>query len=78
MAVDPACRYLVRVTLASGETELIPYPTYDEAAFVAALMRSVADGQTKLPKPNAPFVYVFPPSDAVVAVELHEADVTPP
>jgi hypothetical protein len=78
MAVDPACRYLVRVTLASGETELIPYPTYDEAAYVVALLQHVADGTTKLPKPAAPFVYLFPSSDAVVAVELHEADVNLP
>jgi hypothetical protein len=71
---DPACRYLVRVVLASGEEELIPYPTRAEAAFVVALLERVADGSTTLPKPEAPFVYLFPPSDAVVAVELRESN----
>jgi hypothetical protein len=75
---QPAYRYLVRVVLASGEEELIPYPTRDEAEFVVALLQRVADGSTTLPKPNAPFVYLFPPSDAVVAVELREADDTAP
>lgn len=71
---DPACRYLVRMVLASGEEELIPYRTRDEAEFVVAVLEHVADGSTTLPKPDAPFVYLFPPSDAVVAVELREAD----
>jgi hypothetical protein len=75
---DPACRYLVRVVLASGEQEMIPYRTRDEAAFVVALLEKVADGSTTLPKPEAPFVYLFPPSDVVVAVELLEADETVP
>ena len=73
MAADPACAFLVCVRLASGDTEVVPYPTREEAAYVAALLECVADGHTKLPKPEAPFVYLFPPSDAVVSVELHEA-----
>jgi len=75
---DPACRYLVRVVLASGEEELVPYPTRDEAQFVVAVLERVADGSTTLPKPKVPFVYLFPPSDAVVAVELLETDDTAP
>jgi hypothetical protein len=71
--VDPACRYLVRVRLASGETEVTPYPTREEAAYVVALLACVADGRTTLPKPGVPFVYFFPPAGAVEAVELHEA-----
>jgi hypothetical protein len=70
---DPAARYLVCVRLASGETEVVPYPTQAEAAYVVALLQQMADGTTKLPEAGVPFVYVFPPSDAVVAVELHEA-----
>jgi hypothetical protein len=74
---DSACKYLVHTVLASGEEELIPYPTRDEAEFVVALLERVADGSTTLPKPDAPFVYVFPPSDAVVAVDLREVDDSP-
>jgi hypothetical protein len=68
-----ADRYMLCLHLRSGEVQMTPYRSLQEALYVADLLGTAARcGSHATPPIDVPCVYLFPPNDEIEKVEIQE------